>query len=226
MIAMSKKLYAAFIPLLAVALAVLPATASATTVTPAGASAEIEGKSANQTFTANNGTGVVVSCKKVTGKFTVPASPKNSVAEGSVTTDFTTQPTYSECSNSMGGTTNVTTNITNGKWAVDTEDFPDTEPIGDVARGDAFAIGLPKAGAKIEIVNACTITVSPTEASAIIGSWHDGTKPTGAEASWGRIKEQINFEGCSVVGAEPPGIYAGEVWVKNVTAGATAAIKF
>lgn len=88
------------------------------------------------------------------------------------------------------------------------------------------AIGVPKAGAKIEIVGVCTITVSPAEASAVIGSWHDGTKAAGAEASWTRIKEQVNFKGCEAVGATPPAVYAGEVRVNNITAGATEPIGF
>jgi hypothetical protein len=212
--------------LLAIGVLGISATSAwATTVTPAGAEAQIEAKS-NQTFTVNNGAGAIVTCKKVTGKFTVPAATKNTLAEGSVTTDFTQTPAYSECENNLvGGTTTVTTNATNGKWSIDAMDFPDvTAGNGDLAAGDVAAIGVPKAGAEINIVNAaCTIVVSPEEASAVIAAWHDGTKPKNPEGSWVKIKDQVNFTGC---GQTAPASYAGEIWVNNITAAATAPIAF
>lgn len=190
------------------AMAFAASSAFATTIKTAGHEVEIV-QTTNQTFTPSNGTSeTIVTCTGVTAFFTIPGEPNNSLENGSVRADFSTRPTYTGCSTNIAGTT--TTVATTGGWSLDAFHTPNGSNV--------ITVAVPQEGAVITVENVegigtCTLTVSPTGASAVSGSWTNGTNSEGSPST-AAIKEQVSFSpapgACGAVGTSPA-VYQGTV---------------
>jgi hypothetical protein len=185
---MPKKLLAAFVPLLAVSLAVVPATASATKVTPAAT--EITATNVGNTafIWGNAYVEASIQCKKSTLKFTTPTEAAGSVdntnqigvgirstGSGSVTMK-TTQETFSECAvyNWIGNAwvegPSKTVTTASGHWTVAA-----TNNSSGSTSGGALAIALPPSAFSMVVAGTCTYTVSPEEASSVDSGYTNAT---------------------------------------------------
>jgi len=181
-----------------VAMAFSAAESFATEITPAATAITVS--STETRFLPNNAfaeNGVV--CTASTGKAKTPEvgtlklnQNKTSIGTfskgpGSVNFDFTEPPTFTGCKVENLSTGKevapaaVATNSTNGQWSLGVVQFQAAEEKNDIRAG---LIGVPKAGAKITITGStCVLTVSPNEASAVSGTWTNGTNSTTAPST-------------------------------------------
>lgn len=132
-----------------------------------------------------DGIPVTVTCTGFTGKGPVPAT--------GLTVTLSAPPTFSGCTDSLGGTDTITTNQTNGKWKLAEVDSA-TETTTEPNTGDKARLTIPKAGATFSssLVSGCTITVAPTAAHSVTGSYNDSSTAT--------VKNQsipVSATGCS-----------------------------
>jgi hypothetical protein len=160
------------------AFCVLAPAAFATTVVPAGEHFSAAATSAQFKL----GTAVTVNCTNSTEDGSVPASPANSNAGGSVT-ETISAPAFNDGGTSpckatlLGVTVNapLTTNTTNGNWSIS---LNGTGPTATAT------LTIPKAGAKTTVSvlgNTCTALVAPNAAATVTGTWTNGSnggKPT------------------------------------------------
>ena len=159
------------------AFCVIAPAAFATTVTPAGehfSAALASGTSA----TFKLGTTTTVSCTNSTETGSVPASPANSNAGGSVA-ETISAPLFNDggsgpspCRASIGGISvnaPLTTNTTNGNWTI---------TLNGTGPTATATLTIPTAGAKTTVSllgNVCTATVAPTAPAAVVGTWTNGS---------------------------------------------------
>ncbi|MFE4588280.1 hypothetical protein [Streptomyces laurentii] len=142
--------------------------AASTTLLPAGHSfaAKLSGKA---TFVAGSTTmtcSVSASSPSTGAANQVPAAPANHNAAGPVTVPIN-PPTFSSCTTSIFGVNvSVTTNATNGAWAL-------TAQNGTPATA---GFSIPKGGVVLKTsgLASCTITASPSGATTVNGSWTNG----------------------------------------------------
>jgi hypothetical protein len=120
----------------------------------------------NAVFTGTvSGVAVTSTCKVSTTAFKTPAH-----GLGPVTTS---NPVFSSCTDSLGGTDTVKTNSTNGTWKATFLDVANDEAK-EVA-GDRLKLTIPKAGATIvsSVLPTCKITVAPSAAANAIAKYND-----------------------------------------------------
>lgn len=145
--------------------------APATTVSPAGhayTASLVPGTTAN--FLVGTTT---VRCNTSVNTGAVPAEPANSSADGPVTSDLTTPPTFSNnggaCPTSTAFTTARTvTNTTNGAWTI---------ALQYDAAGPTGTLTIPQGGVITTIsgLASCTVTVAPNGPVSFTGKWIPGT---------------------------------------------------
>jgi len=155
--------------------------------------------SGNITFKGTvSGLSVTVTCKNSSISGTTPASglgPAN-----------INNPSFTNCSDNVFGNDTVTTNSTNGHWQVtfidatnETENPDSAEPNS----GDSLRITIPKAGAKFVAAGGfCTITVAPSGAVTIIGSYNDAGTLTFSSQSI-----PVSGSGCTASSSSMSGTY-------------------
>jgi hypothetical protein len=82
-------------------------------------------------------------------------------------------PTFSGCRDSVGGTDTVTTNSTNGKWTATFLDAANDET--KEVSGDRIRLHIPKGGATVtsSMAPGCVIELAPSAAIAITGAYND-----------------------------------------------------
>ncbi|MEU8542027.1 hypothetical protein AB0C52_18900 [Streptomyces sp. NPDC048717] len=143
--------------------------AASTTVLPAGHSfaAKLTG---NATFTAGSTTMTCTVSASTGAANKVPAAPANHNDAGAVSLPIN-PPTFSGCSTSIFGVSvTVTTNSTNGAWALTTQN------------GSPATAGftIPKGGVVLKTsgLASCTITGSPGGTTAVNGGWTNGAPST------------------------------------------------
>jgi hypothetical protein len=123
----------------------------------------------NAVFTGTvSGVAVTSTCKVSSTTFKTPAH-----GLGPVTTS---NPVFSSCTDSLGGTDTVKTNSTNGKWMATFVDAANDEAAEKA--GDLLKLTIPKAGATIvsSVLPTCKITVAPTKAAAVSSSYDDKSR--------------------------------------------------
>jgi hypothetical protein len=106
-----------------------------------------------------DGAPITVTCKTFKASGKIPAT--------STYTMNVKPPTISSCTDSLGGTDTITTNDTNGSWALtSTTSSPYT-----------FTLSVPKKGATFtsSVLKSCTIIVGPKGATGIAGSYNSST---------------------------------------------------
>jgi hypothetical protein len=83
-------------------------------------------------------------------------------------------PVFTGCTDSLGGTDTVKSNSTNGRWTATFVDGPNDETT-EATAADQIKIGIPKAGQTVtssKFAN-CTITVAPSAAASVPGAYDD-----------------------------------------------------
>jgi hypothetical protein len=161
---------------LGVALAVAAIVASASTAYATmrgGQAVSASCPSCGQTFTASlkSGTDMVfngaidsipitVSCTSFSGSATTPASPAKKI-------NLPSPPTISGCTDSSGGTDNITTNQSHGSWMLE---------LSGKSGHYKITLVVPKEGAAFtsSVLSSCTVTAAPKKPAKISGSY-DGT---------------------------------------------------
>lgn len=130
---------------------------------------------ANTAFTANLAPGTTAVYSATLSGITVTTTCRTSSLAG--TTPATgliafkiSPPTYSNCTDSLGGTDTVTTK---GKWALAFKDAPNDES--GEKPGDKLNLTIPKAGATLTSSAApgCVITVAPSAPAKITATYDD-----------------------------------------------------
>jgi hypothetical protein len=142
------------------------AATSSTTVTPAGDGFQAA-LTSGSTATFSVGTSSVT-CSVSTTNGTVPAAPGNANAAGAVSSALTA-PTFTNCTtNSVLFGATVTSNSTNGSWGVALQNDP---------AGSTGTMTVPQCGVVVTTTGlaACTITVAPSAAASVVGSWTNGS---------------------------------------------------
>ncbi|HEX8067247.1 MAG TPA: hypothetical protein VF520_12080 [Thermoleophilaceae bacterium] len=154
------------------------ASAASTTVTPAGDYAQSAlASGSNATFTIAGF--MTVTCNQSTTSPTtplgtntnnqVPLAPANHNNNGPVSTNIN-PPTFKNnggaCPTNLFGTTaSTTTNSTNGAWKLSGQN-------GTTITG---SMTIPRAGAVTTTSNGCTITIAPSSAATVSGTWTNGS---------------------------------------------------
>jgi hypothetical protein len=135
---------------------------------------------ASTAFTANNSTNIVF--KGNVNGFPVTVTCKNSSISGSTPASGLgpvniNNPTFSGCTDSLGGTDTITTNSTNGHWQLT---FLDSTATGEETQtepnsGDSLQVTIPKGGATFTstALPGCVITVTVTVTVIITGTYDD-----------------------------------------------------
>jgi hypothetical protein len=173
--------------------------------------------SGNITFKGTvSGLSVTVTCKNSSISGTTPASglgPAN-----------VNNPSFTNCSDNVFGNDTVTTNSTNGHWQVTFVDAANDEglvigsttdePAGHGSHsGDQIKITIPKAGAKFVAAGGfCTITVAPSGAVTIIGSYNDAGTLTFSSQSI-----PVSGSGCTATSSSMSGIYTFSPIIQDVS---------
>lgn len=194
------------------AIAVSASGASATIVVPPAKA--IEAKSTSTVFMPENAySSISVKCTASTAKFTTPPGRAkgggtkvgidqnmnrtligtHSAGPGGVWMDLTEPPTFTGCqafneTEPIAGAT-VKTNATNGSWSLSANGVSEAAGWG--------AIAVPKAGATIEVLGV-TLTISPTQASAVLAPSYDNS------AHSLTVDSQIAFSGGGALGLVSP----------------------
>jgi hypothetical protein len=127
---------------------------------------------------------ITVTCKSFKASGTTPTK--------GLVVDLAKSPTISSCTDSTGGTDTITTNTKNGKWVLTevdaTNDETAVEPTPLTCKGTACDKGtltIPKAGATFasSLLSGCVITVAPTKAVTVSGTYNDVNTITVKNAS-------------------------------------------
>jgi hypothetical protein len=180
------------------AAAAVPAVVVASIITNATAVAvNVSAKLATNTNTQFTGTsgplnGLTVTCTASTTKFQL------NTKGGGLGPFNLTNPTFTGCTDSLGGTDTITSNSTNGKWTTTyVNSTGGTNP-------DMIKIGIPKAGQKLKssIAPNCTITVQPTAAGSVSGAYDNA----------GHLQltnQSVSYSAAGPVGACPTGTGSG-----------------
>lgn len=127
--------------------------------------------SGNVTFSGTiNGLPVTVTCTTSTISGTTPAT---GLGPGPIA-----DPTFSGCTDNLGGNDTVKTNHINGSWQITFIDVANEAENPDAPEpntGDSIQLGIPKAGATVvsSVLPTCTITVAPTAPTSITGAYDD-----------------------------------------------------
>jgi hypothetical protein len=117
-----------------------------------------------------DGLPITVTCTTFKAAGTVPAT--------GLKVTLSAAPTISGCKDNAGGTDTIKTNTTNGKWTLTEVDKVNDETITEPnSTGDSLSLGIPKAGATFasSLLSGCVITVAPTAAISLKGSFNDAT---------------------------------------------------
>jgi hypothetical protein len=119
-----------------------------------------------------DGIGLTVTCTGFTGSGAVPAK--------GLSVTLSKAPAFSGCTDTLGGTDTITTNTTNGKWKLSEVDAANDEAATEPNTGDKIRLTIPKAGASFSssFDPGCVITVAPSAAASVTGSYND--KGTGS----------------------------------------------
>lgn len=129
--------------------------------------------SGNVTFSGTiNGVPVTVTCTTSMISGVTPATglgPKD-----------ISDPTFTGCTDSLGGNDTVKTNHNNGSWQltfIDVANEAENPDASEPNTGDSLKLGIPKAGATVvsSVLSTCTITVAPTAPTSITGAYDDMT---------------------------------------------------
>jgi hypothetical protein len=151
----------------ALAAAAVPAVVVASIITNAtGIAVNVSAKlkaTTNAVLTGQTGplTGVVSTCTASTTKFQMNT-------KGGGLGPFTlTNPTFTGCTDNLGGTDTLTSNNTNGPWTatyVNSTGSPNPDQI---------RIGVPQAGQTLvsTFAPSCTVTLFPAAAGSVLGSY-------------------------------------------------------
>jgi hypothetical protein len=141
-----------------------------------------------------DGFGITVTCTGFTASGKIPSK--------GLKVTLTTPPTFSGCKDTLGGTDTVTTNSTNGKWAVQEIDLANDEAATEPNTGDKLALVIPKAGATFtsSVVSGCVITVAPTATAKVTGAYDDVSTVTDKNAS-----VPVSGSGCTATAAKATG---------------------
>jgi hypothetical protein len=138
----------------------------------------------NTVFTVPPTGGITVTCTRSTAGGTPPAKsaglaafpvkPLPTFNDGKTSTG-----TVKPCTDNLGGTETSTTNNTNGKWKIGTVDASNDETSAEPTTCtsttcDHLKIVIPKAGAIVTTSQGCTITVAPSAAFTVTGTYTDG----------------------------------------------------
>jgi hypothetical protein len=111
---------------------------------------------------------ITVTCTSSTMKFTTPASGLGPV-------NLTTSPTYSGCTDTLGGTDTVTTS---GTWTITYVDAANDSTASEPqTSGDSLNIVMPKDGATFTstAVSSCVVTASPNGTTTISATYNEST---------------------------------------------------
>jgi hypothetical protein len=120
----------------------------------------------NAVFTGTvSGVTVTSTCKVSSTTFKTPAH-----GLGPVTTS---NPVFTSCTDSLGGTDTVRTNSTNGTWKATFIDVANDEA--KEVLGDKLRLTIPKAGATIvsSVLSTCKITVAPSGPANAVANYND-----------------------------------------------------
>jgi hypothetical protein len=161
----SKKFTAALV-VAALVVAAVPAVVVASIITNATAVAvNVTAKLKTNSITQFSGTtgplaGVVSTCTGFTSGFQL-------ASRGGLGPFTLNPPTFTGCTDNLGGTDTLKSNTTNGKWTtkyVNSTGAPNPDKI---------TIGIPKAGQTLvsSIAPACTLTVFPAAAGTVSGTY-------------------------------------------------------
>ncbi len=115
------------------------------------------------------GAPVTSTCTVSTTSFKTPAKGLGTVV--------TSNPTFTGCTDSLGGTDTVKTNSTTGTWKARFVDAPNDE----AKEGpDHLQLVIPKGGATIvsSILPTCTITVAPAGPASVAAAYNDVSTAT------------------------------------------------
>lgn len=126
---------------------------------------------ANTNVTATNTTNIVF--KIIINNVPVTVTCKNSSISGTTPASGLgpfniSNPSFTNCTDSLGGTDTVTTTSVNGSWQLTFLDVANDETQTEPNSGDRLQITIPKAGAKFTLssFSSCVVTVSGTIAGA------------------------------------------------------------
>lgn len=161
------------------------AAVSSTTVTPAGDSFQASLASGSADFTVGSTT---VSCSNSGTSGAVPAAPDNNNPAGPVSSVLST-PTFTSCSTNVflvGATS--TANSTNGNWGVALQYDP---------AGSTGTMTIPAGGVVVQtsgLAN-CTITVSPSAAVTVQGTWVPGTATAAPQLQFSKVSVPVVVTG-------------------------------
>lgn len=185
----SKKFVAAVV-VASLAMTVVPAVVVASIITNATAVAvKVTAKlksNTNTVFTGTTGplTGIVSTCAGSTTTFQL-------TTKGGGLGPFTiANPTFTSCTDNLGGNDTLTSNSTNGPWTATY-----VNSAGSPA-ADQIQIGIPTAGQTLvsSVVPGCTITVDPGGPGSISGSYDNA-------GNLGFSNQSLNY---TAVGTCPP----------------------
>jgi hypothetical protein len=180
----------------------------------------------NTAFTATNSTNIVfkgtingfpitVTCTHSSISGTTPASGLGPVNIN--------DPSFTGCTDNLGGTDTVTVNHNNGPYQLTFIDAPNDEGIviGSVTdestthgthSGDQIKITIPKAGATFtsSAVRSCTITVAPSGSASITGAYDDVNTLSFSSASI-----PVSGAGCTASSSAITGSYKSNVNIQD-----------
>jgi hypothetical protein len=190
--------FTAAIAVAVLAIAAVPAVVVASIITNATAvgvniSAKLNTNTASQ-FTGTSGplNGLTVTCTASTTGFVLSSK---GTGLGPMTLN---NPTFTGCKDSLGGTDTIKSNSTNGKWTTTYVNSPGSPTPNQIK------IGIPKAGQTLvsSVAPNCTITVQPTAAGSVAGSYDNAghLRLTG---------QSISYTAAGAVGACPTGTGSG-----------------
>lgn len=215
-----------------VAFAIISPAAKATDVQPVNASATATNSTPTDFISVNAYGPIGIVCNESEAKFSISdTSDRNqnqngvgtfSNDNGSVIVDMDVNgngdqaPTFTDCFVGLWdamnpgappadvGDATVVTNDTNGAWTVTADAVTSSNNV--------VGIGVPKAGAVINVTSPvpCTITVSSAQASSVFGDYTNGT--TMSPASTLEVDGQIDFDpgACVALGVTTPAQFQGD----------------
>ena len=154
-----------------------------------------------------NGFPITVTCKNSTISATTPASGLGPI---------TITVTFTNCTDSLGGTDTVTISTANGSWQLT---FIDSTATGEETQtepnsGDQIQVTIPKAGAtfKSSALSSCTITVAPTAPATITGVYDDVNT-----VSFSGVSFPVSGAGCTATSSKITGSYKSNVNFHDVS---------
>lgn len=129
--------------------------------------------------TATNASSITFAANTSIGPVSVTCT--TSVFSGKTGTTLriaTTPPTFTDgsgpCTDSAGGQDTVTSNTTNGKWSLTEKDLANDEGLPEPnATGDMMILAIPQAGIVDVASIGCTVTIAPTAAAKLVGTYND-----------------------------------------------------